>query len=290
MMSQLLLSVISGIASGSVYGLMGLGLVIIYRSTDVVNFALASMALTAMYIAVSVQQAGLAVLLALLIGVLAASIGAVVAREVVIRPLGQGRLFSALVVTMGLSLIIDQVTQQIWGGEPRSFPPLIGGRVHIGGAAFENQQLLTIGVAALAMLAVGYLFRRTPLGSVMRAVAESSDTAAILGVRPQRVARVAWALGLALAAIGAGLAAPGLGLAIGVLQAPLFRAFAGIFLGGLTSMYGAVVGGLIIGVLDNLAASYVSASFRDTFVFTIAIAALLIRPQGLFGQRTFARV
>lgn len=289
-MSQLLLSLGSGIASGAVYGLMGLGLVIIYRSTDVVNFAMASLALTAMYVAASVQSAGVAVVLALLTGVLAASAGGVVAREVLLRPLGSGQLFSALVVTMGLTLIVDDVTQKIWGGEPRTFPPLVRGSFQIGGAAFEYQQLLTIGVAAVAMLAVAYLFRRTPLGSVMRAVAESGQTASDLGVNPQRVARVAWALGMALAAIGAGLAAPSLGLTIGVLQAPLFRAFAGIFLGGLTSMYGAVIGGLTIGVLDNLAASYVSASFRDTFVFSVAIAALLIRPQGLFGQRTFERV
>jgi branched-chain amino acid transport system permease protein len=95
---------------------------------------------------------------------------------------------------------------------------------------------------------------------------------------------------MALAVLGAGLFAPTVGLTIGGLQGILFRALAGIFLGGLTSMYGAVVGGLLIGVLDNLAASYVSASFRDTFVFAIAILVLLVRPQGIFGRRTFQRV
>lgn len=289
-MNQFVLSIVSGIASGSVYGLMGLGLVIIYRSTDVVNFAVASMALAAIYLAATLHSAGVAVALALLIGVVAGGIGGVVAREVVLRPLKPGQLFSALVITMGLSLIVDEVTRRIWGGEPRTFPLLVSGQLRVAGTAIQYQQLLTIALAALAMLVVTLIFKRTPLGAAMRAVAESSDTATLLGIRPQRVARVAWLLGMALAALAAGLVAPSLGLAIGVLQPLLFRAFAGIFLGGLTSMHGAVIGGLIIGVLDNLAASYVSANFRDTFVFAVAIAVLLIRPQGLFSRRTFERV
>jgi branched-chain amino acid transport system permease protein len=288
--NEFVLSLVGGIASGAVYGLMGLGLVIIYRSTDVVNFAVASMALAAMYLAATLHGAGVAVALALLIGVVAGGVGGVVAREIVLRPLGPGQLFSALVITMGLSLIVDDLTRKIWGGEPRTFPLLVSGQLRVGGIAIQYQQLLTIAVAALAMLAVTFLFKRTPLGAAMRAVAESSDTATLLGIRPQRVARVAWLLGMALAALAAGLVAPSLGLAIGVLQPLLFRAFAGIFLGGLTSMHGAVIGGLIIGVLDNLAASYVSANFRDTFVFAVAIAVLLVRPQGLFSRRTFERV
>lgn len=147
-----------------------------------------------------------------------------------------------------------------------------------------------IAVAAVAMIAVGYLFNRTTLGSTMRAVAESAGTAEIIGINSQRVARIAWALGLGLAALAAVLYAPKSGLAPTILAAPLFRAFAGIFLGGLTSMYGAVLGGLVIGVLENLAATYVSASFRDTFVFALTVAILLVRPQGMFGTRTFERV
>ncbi len=289
-MSELILSLVNGVASGAVYGLMGLGLVIIYRATDVVNFALASMALMAIYLAAGFHDAGVPLVLAFGIGVVACSAGGVVAREAVIRPLGAGRLFSALVVTMGLSLIVDDLTRQAWGSEPRTFPALVGGEVRIAGSAIEYQQLLTIAVAAVAMLGIAFLFKRTPLGSAMRAVAESSDTATLLGVRPQRIARVAWALGMGLAALGAGLIAPSVGLTVGGLAGVLFRSFAGIFLGGLRSMYGAVVGGVLIGVLDNLAASYVSASFRDTVVFSVIIAVLLIKPEGLFGQRSFARV
>jgi|SRR5215207_2122741 branched-chain amino acid transport system permease protein len=289
-MDELLLSVISGISSGAVYGLVGLGLVIIYRSTDVMNFAIGTIALACMYLALSVHNAGIPLAFAILVGIAVCSLFGVGAREVLIRPLGPGALFSALVVTMGLSLIVEDVTRNIWGGEPRTFPALVEGTATISGATFTNQQLLVIPVAAVAMLGIAYMFKRTPLGSAMRAVAESSGTATLLGIKPQRVARVAWALGMGLAALGAAMLVPTVGLTIGGFAAILFRSFAGIFLGGLTSMYGAVIGGVIVGILDNLAATYVSASLRDTFVFSLVILVLLVRPQGLFGEKSFARV
>ncbi|MFE2499444.1 branched-chain amino acid ABC transporter permease [Streptomyces scopuliridis] len=288
---QLLLVLVSGLASGAVYGLMGLGLVIIYRATDVVNFALASLATVGLYAALSLHDSGLPLLLAAVVAIIVTAVVGLGARETVLRPLAQGDLLAALVMTIGVSLIAESVISTIWDDQPRLFPSLVEGSVSIGGgAAIPTQSLLTIAVAAVAMGLVAYLFGRTTIGSAMRAVAESADTAQILGLGSQRIARIAWALGLGLAALAAFLYAPRSGLMPAVLSAPLFRAFAGIFLGGLTSMYGAVVGGLTVGVLDNLAATYVSAGYRDTFVFSFTILVLLIRPQGLFGERTFQRV
>jgi branched-chain amino acid transport system permease protein len=287
---QFLLILVSGLASGAVYGLMGLGLVIIYRATDVVNFALASLATVGLYAALALNERGLPLLLAAVAAIVTTAAVGLVAREAVIRPLAQGELLSALVMTMGVSLIAESAISTIWDDQPRLFPNLVEGSVSLGSAAVPAQSLLTIAVAAVAMALVAYLFGRTSIGTAMRAVAESADTARILGLGSQRIARIAWALGLGLAALAAFLYAPRAGLVPTVLSAPLFRAFAGIFLGGLTSMYGAVIGGLTVGVLDNLAAGYVSAGYRDTFVFSFTILVLLIRPQGLFGVRTFQRV
>lgn len=289
-MDQFLLVLVSGLASGAVYGLMGLGLVIIYRATDVVNFALASLATIGLYAALTLYDRGLPLILAAGAAIVVTSAVGLAARETVIRPLAHGELLSALVMTMAVSLIAESVISTIWGDQPQLFPSLVDGSVSFGDAAIPTQSLLTIGVAAVAMALVAYLFGRTTIGSAMRAVAESADTAQILGLGTQRIARVAWALGLGLGALAAILYAPRAGLLPTVLSAPLFRAFAGIFLGGLTSMYGAVIGGLTVGVLDNLAASYVSAGYRDTFVFSFTIVVLLIRPQGLFGVRAFQRV
>ncbi|MEV4318068.1 branched-chain amino acid ABC transporter permease [Actinocrispum sp. NPDC049592] len=289
-MDQLLLVLVNGVASGAIYGLMGLGLVIIYRATDVVNFALAGLATVGLYAAVTFHDNGVAVVVGVLGAVAVTVVAGLVVREVVIRPLGQGQLFAALVVTMGVALIAESVIGSVWGTQPKSFPSLIEGTVGVGDAAVPAQSLLTIAVAGVAMALVAFLFGRTTHGSAMRAVAESADTATVIGVNVQRVARMAWALGLGLGALAACLYAPKAGLAPAVLAAPLFRAFAGIFLGGLNSMYGAVIGGLAVGVLENIGATYVSASFRDTFVFSFTILVLLIRPQGLFGTRTFQRV
>lgn len=289
-MDQFLLVLVSGIASGAVYGLMGLGLVIIYRATDVVNFALASLATLGLYVATTLHDNGIAVVVGVLGAIVVTAVAGLVVREVAIRPLGQGQLFAALVATMGMALIVESAIGSIWGTQPKTFPNLVDGTVRLGSAAVPAQSLLTIAVAGVAMAMVAFLFGRTTHGSAMRAVAESAETAQAMGISAQRVARMAWALGLGLGALAACLYAPKAGLAPTVLAAPLFRAFAGIFLGGLNSMYGAVVGGLTIGVLENLAASYVSASFRDTFVFAFTILVLLIRPQGLFGSRIFQRV
>ncbi|MFE4535411.1 branched-chain amino acid ABC transporter permease [Streptomyces scopuliridis] len=287
---QFLLVLVSGLASGAVYGLMGLGLVIIFRATDVVNFALASLATVGLYAALTLYDRGMPLLLTAVAAIVVTAATGLVARETVIRRLAQGELLSALVMTMGVSLIAESVISTIWDDQPRLFPSLVEGSVSLGDSAIPTQSLLTIAVAAVAMALVAYLFGRTTIGSAMRAVAESADTAQILGLGSQRIARIAWALGLGLAALAAFLYAPRAGLVPTVLSAPLFRAFAGIFLGGLTSMYGAVIGGLTVGVLDNLAASYVSAGYRDSFVFSFTILVLLIRPQGLFGVRTFQRV
>jgi len=289
-MDELLITVLGGVANGAVYGLVGLGLVIIFQSTDVMNFAMAAMATTASYVALSIHDAGIALGLALVVAVLFASAFGLVAREVLIRPLGDGRLFAALVVTMGLAIGTEHFIGQQWGEQPRAFPRLVEGTVSLGGSRINTQDLIIIGVAFAAMAAVALLFRRTPLGSAMRAVAESSETAVVLGINSQKVARIAWALGVGLATLGVLLYAPNAGLTPVVLAPVLFRAFAGILLGGLTSMTGAVVGGLVIGVLDNLAATYVSASFRDTFVFSVAVLVLLVRPQGMFGREAFVRV
>lgn len=289
-MDQFLITLIGGIANGSVYGLIGLGLVIIFRSTDVMNFALATMAVLATYVALSLNNAGLPLLIAGVLAVVFAGLSGLAVREVLIRPLGQGRLFAALVVTMGFSLIVEHFISQNWGAQPKKFPRMVDGVVSIGGPRVTVQELVTILVAGVAMGLIAFLFKRTPLGAAMRAAAESAEAAAILGVNAQRIARIAWVLGLVLATIGVLLYAPKTGLTPVAMAPVLFRAFAGIFLGGLNSMIGAVVGGLIIGVLDNVAAFYVSASFRDTFVFSVAVLVLLIRPQGLFGRQVFERV
>lgn len=289
-MDQLAVVLISGISSGAVYGLIGLSMVIIYRATDVFNFATAAFGIFAVYIAIAFMGLGVGLMMAAALGAAIVALGGVAVHATIIRPLGSGQMFGALVVTMGLSLVLESIAGDVWGQQPKSFPPLIEGNFRIGDAGLANQQLLNIAIAGVAMVLVSLLFTRTHIGTAMRATAESAVAAKVIGINSGRVARIAWALGCLLAGVAAVLYSSRAGVTPTVLTAALFRAMAGIFLGGLTSMSGAVLGGLAIGVLDNVAASYVSASFRDTFVFGVVIVMLLVRPQGLFGQRSFQRV
>lgn len=290
-MNEFYIALVSGISYGAVYSLVGLGLVIIFRSTEVMNFALAPMVVFACAIASSAIESGVPVLLGLVIAVMVGSGSGVLVREVVVRPLGSGRLFTAVAATLGVSLIVEQIIARQWGTRPRSFPPLWDGVVvELGSYRVGYQELLTVGLATLAMVLVGYLFARTPLGASMRTVAESADTAELLGINSQRVARVAWALGMGLATLGGFLILPSVGLWPGAIGAIFFRAMAGVLLGGINSMTGAVVGGLLIGVLDNLAAMYADPSYRDTVVFSILFLVLLFRPQGMFGHTAYERV
>ncbi len=284
-----LLVLVSGVAGGAVYGLIGLGLVIIYRATDVVNFAMASLATLGLYVAVSLRDRGVATVLGVLAAITITVVAGLLVRETVIRR-------SAGAVVLGTRPDDGRLT----GGRER-------GRFDMGRPAEGlprpgrgNGALVGCGTAGPEPAddrrgrrgdGTGRLSVRTDhprLGHACRGRERGHRAGRRLGA--QRLARIAWALGLGLAALGACLYAPRAGLVPTMLSAPLFRAFAGIFLGGLTSMYGAVIGGLTVGVLDNLAANYVSASLRDTFVFSFTVLVLLVRPQGMFGTRTFQRV
>ncbi len=160
-MDQLFITLTTGIANGAVYGLIGLGLVIIFRSTDVMNFAMASLSTLAIYVALSAYGAGVGIVVALVVAVVFGALSGVVVREALIRPLGQGKLFAALVVTMGLSIIVEHLIGQYWGEQPRRFPQLIDGTISIGNSNLMLQDIATIVLAALAVSAIAYLFTRT---------------------------------------------------------------------------------------------------------------------------------
>ena len=291
-MDQLLITVLSGVANGAVYGLVGLGLVIIFQSTDVMNFAMAAMATTASYVALSmVRRRAWRWRWRWSIAVVFASLFGLAVREVLIRPLGEGRLFAALVVTMGVAISTEHFVGRHWGEQPEAFPRLVDGTVSLGGSRIHTQDLLDHrrrrrrdGRRRAACSRV----RRSARPCAQSPSPRRPPGCSASTPRRSPASRGPWASGSPPSAWSS--TRPTSGLTPVVLAPVLFRAFAGILLGGLTSMTGAVVGGLVIGVLDNLAATYVSASFRDTFVFSVAVLVLLVRPQGMFGRQAFVRV
>jgi branched-chain amino acid transport system permease protein len=291
-MNDLLPVVAAGIASGSVYALLALGIVIIFRSTDTVNFALGDIATLGIFLSLSLVPAGAPLLATLLLAVVLSGSLGVATERLVIRPLGAGHksLFIALVMTIGLGLLIHAVIGAVWGHRPVIVPPLVQGTVIVFGLALTWTKIIGTGIALVAMVAVAWFFRYTTFGMAMRASAEDSFAARLLGIRPTRIAAIAWFLGCGLAAVAAFLLAVDSSLNAHLTLPALFRAFAGVFLGGLTSMPGAAIGGFVIGVLDNIAGRYLSANYRDTIVFAVIVAVLFVKPSGFLGTRRAERV
>lgn len=284
--------VISGIASGSAYALLALSIVIIFRSTDTVNFAVGDTGTLAAYCVLAAIMAGLPVYAAFPIAILIAGTIGVIVERVLIRPLGHGRnvLFVALVITIGLGLVIQAAIGAIWGHTAQPFPPLIDGWMNIGTLSVSLNKIAATVVALVAMGAVAWFFTYKPLGVAMRATAEDPFAARIVGLNAKVIAGLAWFLGCGLAAIAMLFLAAESALQPHLAHGPLFRAFAGVFLGGLTSMPGAVVGGFAIGILDNFAGHYISANYRDTIVFAIIVAVLFMKPAGFMGVLRKERV
>jgi branched-chain amino acid transport system permease protein len=271
---------------------LALGIVIIFRSTDTVNFAIGDMATLGAYVGVSAIGLGVPAAAALVIAVMFASGIGVVTERFLIRPLGAGHksLFIALVVTIGLGLLIHAAIGVIWGHRPVTIPAIVPGTANVFGVALTWNKIIATCIALAAMCIVAWFFRFTLVGVAMRASAEDHFAAKIIGINPARIAALAWFLGCGLAAIGAFFIAMDTSVNANLAVAALFRAFAGVFLGGLTSMPGAAIGGFAIGILDNVAGRYLSANYRDTIVFAVIVAVLFIKPSGFLGTGRKERV
>lgn len=283
--AELVALVLSGIASGSAYALLALGIVIIFRSTDAVHFAIGHTGVLALYCVLPLLAWKMPPLVLLVLAVLVAAVIGGVTERALIRPLGQRRNFAfiSLVVTIGLAFVIEAAIGAIWGHPARAFPALIDGTAQIGGIAIAWNKIVATGVALACMAVVAWFFGRTPLGIAMRANAEDHFAARVVGLEGGRISLLAWSLGSGLATLAIFFLAAEQSLSTALGEGALFRAFAGVFLGGLSSMPGAVLGGFAVGILDNLAGAYVSPNFRDTVVFSVIVVVLFVRPAGFLG-------
>lgn len=291
-MTELFALVLSGLLTGSVYGLVGLGKVIIYKTTGTINFAIADIATLSMFLTLGLMQSGTPILICLFISMIVSGILSVAVDRGLLSRLkpGRDRLFTSLVLMIGVGFVIRAAIGAIWGHTPYLVPPLIEGTTSIGTFVVSLNSVASGIFALVAMTFVAWFFNATYFGVAMRAAADDPFAARLIGIKPVRIAILAWFFGGSLSALGIFFLASEIQLSPTFALIPLFRALAGVFLGGFYSMPGAVVGGLIIGVLDNLAGSYLSSSFRDTLVFGIIVAVLFIRPSGIFGKERVERV
>jgi branched-chain amino acid transport system permease protein len=290
--------VVSGLATGSIYALVALSIVLIYQSTNVVNFAQGEMSMFATFIVWSITLSGVDIWVGLLIGVtIAALMGAAVERFVV-RPVEHASELSIVVVTLGLFILLNSVATWIWarGELPKSFPtPFSFDSVDLGVARVSEHRigLVLIGIAIMVVLYV--FFNHTKIGLAMRATAQNPEASRLMGIDVGRMLTLGWALSAAVGALAGMLIAPITFLHPGFMLGVLLFAFAAAVLGGLNSPPGAIVGGLFIGIAENLLGTYTPKEWLGPemslpLTLLLLVLVLLIRPTGLFGKRAVRRV
>lgn len=293
-MADFLQQVVSGLAAGSIYASVALALVLIYRATDVVNFAQGEMATFTTYIAWSLMNHGVSYWPAFVLTLVGAFVGGVAIERVLIRPVEHRPPIVIVIVTIGLLIALNGLTGWIWGAEVKAFDsPFPNRSWEIGGVALSIQDIGTLGVCILTVLLLWAFFRFTTLGLAMRAVAINPMSSRLAGVRVGWILALGWGFAAVLGAVAGMMAAPTVFLDPNMMLVILIYAFAAAVLGGIDSPVGAVVGGLALGVIINLLGAYVDfvgSELRLPTALAVLLAVLLVRPQGLFGHVVVRRV
>jgi len=294
MTDQLLQYVFTGLSAGSLYALVALGIVLIYRSTRVLNFAHGDIATVATFVAYSALAHQYSFFVAfgaaLLVG---AAVGIAFYFGVLVKAQREGaNLLGMVILTLGLALIIQGTVVWYWGAEPVALPfPISDTKTYTFGAVVVSQlSLASLAAGIVGSLLLYLLVQKTRLGLAMRATSENLMAAQTLGIPTRMVLGVSWGVAAALSVVAGVFLAPALLLDPFFMLDPFLKGFAAAVLGGLNSLPGAVVGALILGVAESLTGAYLAIQFKNTLAFVIIIVVLLVRPEGLLGKEFKERV
>lgn len=280
-----------GFAVGSIYGLVALGFAVVFKATDVFNFAQGMFVVAGAYFAVTAMSIlGLPFPLGVLFLIGAAALMGVVIHALLIQPLSGRPMLSVIMLTIALSIVMRALIEITYGsaGRPLS-TPLPTGVFVLGNLRVSQLHLTAIVVSWVCMAGFGAFFRFTPVGLLMRATADGHEAAVVSGINVNVMNRLAWAIASVLAAIG-GLFLGQLQIVSTELESIGLLALPAVVIGGMQSIPGAIVGGLLVGVVEQLAASYISPKSSDLVIYGLLLLILMVRPWGLFGQRELGRV
>jgi branched-chain amino acid transport system permease protein len=287
--------VVSGLASGGIYAALALALVLIHRATGVINFAQGEMAMFTTYIAWTLTaNHGWSYWPAFAATLVFAFVLGVGIQRVIIRPIERGPVLTTVIITIGLILIFNGGAGWIWSAEVRAFPsPFPNNTWNVGGVAISQQDVGTIAIVLVLVALLWAFFQFTKVGLALRASALNPDASRLVGVRVGWMLAIGWGLAALLGAVAGMLAAPTIFLDPNMMQAILIYSFAAAVLGGIDSPFGAVAGGMLLGVGLNLIGAYVDfvgADLRLPVALLIILIVLLVRPAGLFGKPIARRV
>jgi branched-chain amino acid transport system permease protein len=295
-MQEFFQQVASGLADGSIYASLALALVLIYRATEIVNFAQGEMAMFTTYIAWSlIEHHGFSYWPAFLVTLGIAFVGGVAIQRVVIRPIERANPLTIVMATIALLVILNGLASWLWGPDEKIFPsPFPNASWDVGGVKIAQQDVGVIAVTLGTVVLLWLFFTYTRIGLAMRSAAVAPDAARLLGVRVSWMLALGWGLAAVLGAVAGMMAAPSLFVFTpNFMQVILIYAFAAAVLGGIESPVGAVIGGLALGVTINLLGTYVgfvTEELRLPVALGILLVVLLVRPAGLFGRVVVRRV
>lgn len=289
-MYNLLQQIASGIAMGGIYACLGLALVMIYQSTHHINFAQGEMAMFSTFIAFLLLNAGLPYWAAALGTVAFGFVAGMAIERLVLRPLKDAPELSVIVVFIGLFVGINSLAGWIFGHQLEAFPSPFPTKA-FGTTLISGHGLGTIGVVLVVMLTLFAFLRFTKVGLAMRASAENPVSSRLAGIPVSLMLSMGWGLSAAIGAVAGLMVAPVVFLEPHMMGGVLIYAFAAALLGGIDNPWGAVAGGLIVGVVENLAGTYVvGTELKLSVALVVIVGVLLVRPSGLFGRKLVARV
>jgi branched-chain amino acid transport system permease protein len=283
----LIAQLINGLTQGSLYALVAIGFVIIFGTMNLVTFAHGEVYMVGAFVGYFALTAWhLPWPAALLAGMAAGWTIGVLTERLAFRPLRDAGHMPPLLITIGLSIILKDLAMIVFGAENRAVPSLYERTVAVAGVQVSVLQLLVLGLAAALVLALRVLLHATKIGRAMRATAQDYEAASAMGVDVNRVFGLAFGLASCLGAAA--------GVLVGIYYNTVYatmgataglKGFAACVLGGLTSLPGAILGGLIIGVVENLTVQFIASGWRDAVAFFVMVAVLVLRPQGILGRR-----
>lgn len=286
--------IVSGIAIGSTYALMALAMVIIYKTSEVLNFAQGDMAMLTAFVAyMLLDSKGYPFIIAFPVALaFAFALGAFL-EFAFLRRAKEPNLLGLIIITLGLEMILYGVASWRWGSDQKDFPfPVSDFDVHelAKGVVVSNLNLVALGVALALMLGLFLFYRYTKLGVAMKATQQNQMAARIMGIRVGRIMMLTWGISSVVGACAALLVASTDTLDPNLMWTPQLKGFSAAVLGGMTSLPGAVAGGFILGVLENLFGGYVSVEFKSVVAFAVIVVILCVRPSGLFAKHYVRKV
>ncbi|SHH80753.1 branched-chain amino acid ABC transporter permease [Sporanaerobacter acetigenes] len=278
--------IVSGLITGSLYALAALGLVLIFKTSDIVNFAQGEMAMFNTFIAYTLMtKLGMPYLLAFVLTIIFAAIMGYLVQRIVIRPLFGSPLISSMIATLGLIMILNGLAGNLFGFETKNFPKMLNkNNIVIGSISIDPNSLLIILITIGIMFVLFYYFKYAMKGLAIRAVAQDPEAAKLMGISIDKVTMSTWMMSSILSAIAGMLIAPTTFLDINMMADVHLKSFSSAVLGGFNTFLGPVAGGFILGVVENLFGRYASLEWKTVFVFALIVIMLVVKPNGIFGK------